>query len=212
MSLKDLQTKVGTTADGSFGPGTIKAAMEFFKLSPERAAHFFGQCAHETGEFKLFLENLNYSADGLRKIFGKYFPTTASTTGYARNPEKIANKVYSSRMGNGNEASGDGWKFRGRGALQTTGKSNYQALSTHLGKPEIMDNPDSVATLYAFEAALFYFSKNNLWRYCDIVNDKNITLVSKAINIGNALSKAIPHGLDDRIAKTKKYYEYAKRK
>ena len=122
MSLKSLQEKIGVTADGSFGPGTMKAAMAFYKFTPIRAAHFFAQTAHETGEYKLFSENLNYSAQGLQGTFGKYFPGTLEES-YARNPEKIANRVYADRMGNGNEASGDGWKYRGRGALQLTGKS-----------------------------------------------------------------------------------------
>ena len=206
MSLKDLQTKIGTKPDGDFGPGTIKAAMAFFKLSPERAAHFFGQCSHETGGFALFIENLNYSADGLRNTFGKYFPENAPALalGYARKPEKIANRVYANRMGNGNEATGDGWKYRGRGALQTTGKFNYQALSEHLGKPEIMSNPDLVATEYSFEAALFYFAKNGLWKNCDKVDDEHILKITKAVNGG-------VNGLSDRVAKTKKYYEYAKK-
>ena len=99
MSLKSLQTKIGVTADGAFGPGTLKAAMAYYKLSPERAAHFFAQTGHETGEFKLFTENLNYSVDGLKKIFPKYFPGTLAE-GYARNPERIANLVYGNRMGN----------------------------------------------------------------------------------------------------------------
>ena len=129
MSLKSLQGKIGVTADGSFGPGTMKAAMTYYKLTPTRAAHFFAQTAHETGEYRLFSENLNYSASGLQGIFGKYFPGTLEES-YARNPEKIANRVYADRMGNGNEASGDGWKYRGRGALQLTGKANYQAFAT----------------------------------------------------------------------------------
>ena len=204
MSLKDFQTKIGTTPDGDFGPGTIKAAMAFYKLSPERAAHFFGQCSHETGEFQLFEENLNYSADGLKRIFGKYFTADSLALGYARKPERIANRVYANRMGNGNESTGDGWKYRGRGALQTTGKSNYKALSEHLNKPEILTNPDIVETLYAFDAALFYFSKNGLWVNCDVVDDAHILKVSKAVNGGT-------NGLEDRVKKTKLYYAYAKK-
>ena len=117
MSLKTLQTKLGLTADGAFGPGTMKAAMKLYNLTPERAAHFFAQTGHETGDFKVYNENLNYSAQGLQGIFGKYFPGNLEES-YARQPEKIANRVYASRMGNGDEASGDGWKFRGRGAIQ----------------------------------------------------------------------------------------------
>jgi putative chitinase len=136
MSVRALQTKIGATPDGVFGPATMKAAMVFYKLSAVRAAHFFGQTSHETGGFRTFSENLNYSAAGLKKIFKKYF-NDLTALAYARNPEKIANKVYGNRMGNGVEASGDGWKFRGRGALQLTGKSNYEAFAKYLGKPEI---------------------------------------------------------------------------
>lgn len=203
MSLKALQTKIGVTADGAFGPGTMKKAMEFYKLTPVRAAHFFAQTAHETGGFKLFSENLNYSADGLQKIFGKYFPGNLEES-YAKQPEKIANRVYASRMGNGDEKSGEGWKFRGRGALQLTGKSNYQNFADYLKKPEIMANPDLVATEYAFESAMFFFDRNKLWSICDKgINDAAILELTKRINGGT-------HGLEDRNQKTKKYYEYVK--
>lgn len=198
MSLVALQKKIGVTADGAFGPGTLKAAMAFYKMTPVRAAHFFAQTAHESGNFKAFSENLNYSADGLQKIFGKYFDA-ASAAKAARNPEKIANKVYANRMGNGNEASGDGWKYRGRGALQLTGKDNYKAFADYLKKPEIMDNPDLVATEYSFESAIFFFEKNKLWAICDQgINDAAITSLTKRINGGT-------HGLDDRKEKTKKF-------
>jgi putative chitinase len=205
MSLKSLQTKIGVTADGAFGPGTMKKAMEFYKLTPVRAAHFFAQTAHESGNFKAFSENLNYSADGLNKIFPKYFKNAGrDANAYARNPEKIANVVYASRMSNGDEASGDGWKFRGRGALQLTGRANYQAFSEYLGKPEIMTNPDLVATEFSFESAMFFFERNKLWAICDQgINDAAILALTKRINGGT-------HGLDDRNQKTKKYYEYVK--
>ena len=137
MSLKSLQTKIGVTSDNSFGPGTLKVAMNYYKLTPERAAHFFAQTAHETGEYKLFSENLNYSKDGLLKTFSKYFGAGVLVESYAKNPEKIANRVYGNRMGNGDETSGDGWKYRGRGALQLTGKANYQKFADYLKKPEI---------------------------------------------------------------------------
>ena len=203
MSLKNLQTKIGVTADGSFGPGTMRAAMAFFKLTPLRAAHFFGQTSHETGDFTIFTENLSYSAQGLKGTFPKYFPGNLSEI-YARQPEKIANHVYCNRMGNGNEASGDGYKFKGRGALQTTGKQNYTALAKHLAIPEILTNPDLVATQYAFESALFFFESNKLWSICDQgINDNSILALTKRINGGT-------HGLDDRKLKTKKYYEYVK--
>jgi putative chitinase len=201
MSIQALQTKIGVKADGDFGPTSYKAACKFFNLTPERGAHFFGQTEHETGGFKLFVENLNYSADGLKKIFPKYFPGNMADL-YARQPEKIANRVYASRMGNGDEKSGDGFKFRGRGALQLTGKDNYTAFSKHLNKPEILTNPDLVATLYAFESAMFFFDKNKLWSICDQgVDDATILALTKRVNGGT-------HGLDDRELKTKKYYGY----
>jgi len=203
MSLKTLQTKLGLTADGAFGPGTMKAAMKLYNLTPERAAHFFAQTGHETGDFKVYNENLNYSAQGLQGIFGKYFPGNLEES-YARQPEKIANRVYAYRMGNGDEASGDGWKFRGRGAIQLTGKDNYTQFSKHINKPEILTNPDIVSTDYSFESALFFFDKNKLWSICDQgVNEATILALTKRVNGGT-------NGLEDRKAKTLKYYGYVK--
>ena len=203
MSLQNLQTKLGLTPDGVFGPGTMKAAMVHFKLTPIRAAHFFGQISHETAGFKAFSENLNYSAAALKGTFGKYFPGNLADL-YARQPEKIANHVYCNRMGNGDEASGDGWKFRGRGALQTTGRVNYMALAKHLSIPSIIATPDLVATDYAFESAIYFFESNNLWTICDKgISDAIIGEVTHKINGGT-------NGLEERILLTKKYYEYTK--
>lgn len=197
--LAALQTKCGVTADGKWGPGTYKAARSFFRLTNNQAAHFFGQCAHESGNFKTFSENLNYSADGLTKIFKRYFPTVASTAGYARNPEKIANKVYSNRMGNGPESSGDGWKYRGRGPIQLTGKDNYTAFAAAVGRPDILINPDIVAGELAFESALWFFRKNGLLEVSNRgVTDAVITQITRRVNGGT-------HGLDDRIKKTKQF-------
>ncbi len=201
MSLIKLQEKIGVKPDGSFGPTTIKKAMEYFKMTPERAAHFFGQTAHETGGYHLFSENLNYSATGLKTTFGKYFPKTLSED-YARQPVKIGSRVYANRMGNGDEASKDGYTFRGRGALQTTGKANYQAFADYLKKPEIMTNPDLVANEYSFESALFFFEKNKLWLIADKgVNDETIVNITKKINGGI-------NGLEERMSLTKRYYEW----
>ena len=204
MRLKSLQAKIGVGADGAFGPGTLKAAMAYYKMTPERAAHFFAQTAHESGNFKAFAENLNYGASGLTTTFKKYFTTTEKALLYERKPEKIANLVYGNRMGNGDEASGDGFKFRGRGALQLTGKDNYKVFSEYLKKPEIMTNPDLVATEYAFESAIFFFDRNKLWDICDKgVNKDTILALTKRINGGT-------HGLADREEKTLKYYGYLK--
>lgn len=203
MSLVNLQKKIGVSADGAFGPGTFKRASAFYKLSPNRAAHFFAQTAHESGNFKTFSENLNYSAKGLRSTFGKYFPTNLSAQMYARQPERIANRVYANRMGNGPESSGDGWKYRGRGALQLTGKFSYQAFADYIGRPDIMKNPDLVATELCFESALWFFDRNKLWSICDRgVNESAIVALTKRVNGGL-------HGIDDRRAKTKKYRTWA---
>ena len=199
MSLINLQKKIGVTADGAFGPGTFKAAAAYYKLSPDRAAHFFAQTAHESGNFKAFSENLNYGAKGLRGTFDKYFQTNAIAKAYERQPQRIANRAYANRMANGDEASGDGWKYRGRGALQLTGKANYSEFAKYVNRPDVMTNPDLVATELAFESALWFFDKNKLWSICDQgINDAAILALTKRINGGT-------HGLDDRKAKTKKY-------
>jgi len=200
-ALQKLQEKIGVEPDGSFGPATLKAAMKHYGLTPERTAHFFGQTAHETGGYAIFSENLNYSAQGLKGTFGKYFPGNLAEL-YARQPVKIASKVYANRMGNGNEESREGYFFRGRGALQTTGKEGYQLFSDSIHKPEIMVNPDLVATDYAFESALFFFNNNHLWAICDKgVNDATILAITKKINGGT-------NGLDERSSLTKRYYSW----
>jgi putative chitinase len=177
-------------------------AAKFGITTPLRLAHLLGQCSHESGNFKVLKENLNYSADGLKKIFGKYFPGNLNES-YARQPQKIANRVYSSRMGNGNEASGDGFRFAGRGAIQLTGKDNYAAFDKFVDD-DIMTNPDLVATKYSLMSAAWFFWKNSLWSLCDKGIDKaSITLVTKRVNGGH-------HGLEDRIQKTTKFYELLK--
>lgn len=159
--------------------------------SPLRLSHFLSQCAHESGNFKFVRENLNYSADGLRKIFPKYFPTLEAANKYARQPEKIANKVYGNRMGNGDEASGDGFKFRGRGYIQLTGKDNYAAFDKFVDD-DIMANPDLVATKYPLTSAAFFFHKNKLWDVCDKGHTHDVVVaVTKRVNGGT-------HGLEDR--------------
>ena len=173
----------------------LPIAIEKFGINtPLRLAHFLAQCSHESGDFKLLRENLNYSTDGLLKIFPKYFPSIAIAQQYARNPEKIANKVYANRMGNENEASGDGFKFRGRGFIQLTGKDNYKALGTFL-QEDLLHDPELVATKYPLTSAGFFFQKNGLWAICD-KGDTNevVTLVTKRVNGGTI-------GLDDRIKK-----------
>jgi putative chitinase len=173
-------------------------AAKFGITNVLRLAHFLSQCGHESGGFKAVNENLNYSADGLKKIFPKYFPGNISES-YARNPEKIANKVYSSRMGNGDESSGDGWKYKGAGYIQLTGKSNYAAFDKFV-EDDILGNPSLVATKYPLASAAFFFQSNGLWSICDKgADDSTVTAVTKRVNGGTI-------GLADRLKHFKEYY------
>jgi putative chitinase len=264
--VKKLQTKLGLTPDGSFGPNTEKKVKEWqqtngltadgivgsgtwtkmFGESPQvvkedvvitpveglnieklkgtipdtvisqiaetakkfnitnnlRLAHFLAQCAHESGSFKFVSENLNYSADGLKKTFGKYFPGTLAES-YAKQPEKIASRVYGGRMGNGDESTKEGFKFRGRGYIQLTGKSNYVKFTQFIGE-DCVGNPDLVATKYPLASAAFFFNNNSLWSICDKgADDATVTAVTKRVNGGT-------NGLADRISKFKKYYNLLK--
>ena len=259
--VKKLQEKLGTTADGSFGPGTEKLVKEWqssngltpdgivgdgtwskmfgsiqtnstpvsipnseFKLEklkghipdsviaqiPDtakkfnitnvlRLAHFLSQCGHESGGFKAVSENLNYSADGLKKVFGKYFPGDLALS-YAKQPEKIASRVYANRMENGDEASKEGYKFRGRGYIQLTGKGNYKNFTKFIGE-DCIENPDLVATKYPLASAAFFFDSNKLWSICDKgADDATVTAVTKRVNGGTI-------GLVDRIKHFKEYYK-----
>ena len=264
--VKKLQTKLGLTPDGSFGPNTEKKVKEWqqangltadgivgsgtwtkmFGEAPQvvkedvvitpveglnieklkgtipdtviaqiaetakkfnitnnlRLAHFLAQCAHESGAFKFVSENLNYSADGLKKTFGKYFPGTLAES-YAKQPEKIASRVYGGRMGNGDESTKEGFKFRGRGYIQLTGKANYVKFTQFIGE-DCTSNPDLVANKYPLASAAFFFNNNNLWSICDLgSSDDVVTKVTKRVNGGT-------NGLADRITKFKKYYSLLK--
>ena len=265
--VKQLQQKLGLTADGSFGTGTEKAVKDWqtanglkadglvgdgtwskmfgvsapvvtpvsnvvippseFKLeklkghvpdaviaqipntalkfnitNPLRLAHFLAQCGHESGGFKAVSENLNYSAKGLVGTFGKYFNSTTAAQ-YERKPEMIASKVYGGRMGNGDEASKEGYKFRGRGYIQLTGKSNYTNFTKFIGE-DCIANPDLVATKYPLASAAFFFDSNKLWSICDLgSSDDVVTKVTKRVNGGTI-------GLPDRIKHFKEYYSLLK--
>lgn len=177
-------------------------AAKFGITNTLRLAHFLAQCGHESGGFKAVQENLNYSADGLKKIFGKYFPGNLNES-YARQPEKIAARVYASRMGNGDEASKEGFKFRGRGYIQLTGKSNYASFDKFV-EDDIMANPDLVATKYPLASAAWFFNNNKLWSICDQgATDAVVTSVTKRVNGGTI-------GLADRIKHFKEYYNLIK--
>ena len=141
-------------------------AAKFQINTPLRLAHFLAQCGHESGGFRVTQENLNYSAKGLMGIFKKYFPTEAIANAYQRNPQKIANKVYANRMSNGDEASGDGFKFRGRGYIQLTGRANYTEFGKSIGE-DITNNPDIVSGKHALLSAAWFWSKNGLNKMAD---------------------------------------------
>ena len=174
-------------------------AAKFNITNNLRLAHFLAQCGHESGGFKAVSENVNYSAAGLKGIFGKYFPGNLAES-YARNPQKIASRVYGGRMGNGPEATGDGYKFRGRGFIQLTGKNNYTQFSKFIGE-DCVANPDLVATKYPLASAAFFFDSNKLWAICDKGADNaTITAVTKRVNGGTI-------GLADRIKHFNEYYK-----
>ena len=178
----------------------IPETAEKFQINtPLRLAHFLSQCSHESAGFKVFQENLNYSASGLKNIFSKYFPGNLNES-YARQPQKIASRVYGGRMGNGVESTGEGYKFRGRGALQTTGKENYKKLGNFLGV-DLIDNPDLVATKYQLSSAAFFFESNKLWSICDKgATSDVVTQLTKRINGGTI-------GLTDRIKHFNEFYK-----
>lgn len=162
----------------------LNSILKNRKITNQQLAAFLAQCSHESGGFTLTAENLNYSAKGLLKTFGKYF-NESNVNNYARQPEKIANKVYANRMGNGSELSGDGWKYRGRGYCQVTGKASYQNFDATV-TDDITNNPDLVATKYPLQSSFWYFDSNKLWGISDF---KTLT---KRINGGL-------NGYDERL-------------
>jgi putative chitinase len=261
--VKQLQAKLGLTADGSFGAGTeaavkkwqaangltadgavgagtwakmfpttapvapsvttgkmdvsklkghvsdavlsqIPEVMEKFQINtPLRLCHFLAQCGHESNNFKATQENLNYSAKGLLGIFKKYFPTEAKALEYERKPEKIANLVYGGRMGNGAEASGDGFKYRGRGFIQLTGKDNYSAFNKSVTE-DVVANPDLVATKYPLLSAAWYWNSRNLNASADKGDTEAVvTEITKKVNGGTI-------GLADRLKHFKEYLSFLK--
>jgi putative chitinase len=198
MNLDKLKKKLDTSVMSQ-----IPEVMEKFGINtPLRLAHFLSQCAHESGNFRVTEENLNYSSRGLLGVFPKYFDATTAEL-YARKPEKIANIVYASRMGNGDKSTGDGWKFRGRGYIQLTGRSNYIEFSKAINEDMTM-NPDTVAKKYPMLSAAWFFSKNKLNEIADKGdNIDTVTMITKRINGGTI-------GIEDRIKKFREYYELLK--
>jgi putative chitinase len=163
--------------------------------TPERVAAFIAQCAHESGGFKFLTENLNYKAESLLKVFPKYFKTLDEARAYEKQPERIANKIYANRMGNSDEASGDGWRYRGRGLIQLTGHDNYAFFAGSLGIP-VEEAAEYLQTFEgAVQSACFFWESNNLNQWAD---KRDILTLTKRINGGTI-------GLADR----QKHYDHA---
>jgi len=194
-----LQTKLKLKADGEIGRISFGALRMEWDLTPIQLCHFLGQCEHETGGFTVWEENLNYSSDGLLKIFPKYYPDKLLAIKHARKPSLIANHVYGGRMGN--NQPNDGWHFKGRGAIQLTGRTNYRLFAEYIKDQDIMALPNKVANEYAFDSALWYFKERNLFNRCLDLSEQTITTVSKVVNGGT-------NGLQDRINKTKQYEKF----
>jgi putative chitinase len=202
--VERFQKENGLLVDNKIGKNTLLKMKDVFRLpSVEATAHFVGQLDHETAGFTLDRENLNYSVNGLLTVFRKYFPNEDVARSYARQPEKIANRVYANRMGNGDERSGDGWKYRGRFSIQTTGKNNYTLLSLYLKDPQVLTDPDKVIQKHYWNAAIFFFESNNLFTLTKKVDIDSITKLTRRINGGT-------NGISDRINKTMKYWEILK--
>ena len=229
-AVKEFQRKNGLSADGIVGPNTfdmmvaepeaveidlskldghipsevvaqIPDTMKKFGIhTPLRLAHFLAQCGHESAGFKATEENLNYSDKALRAVFGKYFPTDELASEYARQPEKIANRVYANRMDNGDEESGDGWKYRGRGYIQLTGKHNYSKFNESV-EDDVVETPEFVKDKYPLLSAAWFWSSNGLNRLADGGSDEEtVTKITKRVNGGTI-------GLEDRIKHFKEYHE-----
>ena len=196
----------------AFAPALKNTAAELVEIlnaspinTPLRQAHFLAQAAHESTLFSKTTENMNYSADGLKNTFSKYFQTPEIRAEYARKPERIGNRAYANRNGNGPESSGDGYKYRGRGYLQLTGLNNYYNFSkAYYNDDRIVKNPELVAEpIDAMKSSIWYWTRNNVNKWADM---DDVLAVSRLINLGNANSKGTPNGMADR----KKYLTKAK--
>lgn len=194
----DLNRLKGTIPDSVISE--IPTVADKFKINTLlRLTHFLSQCSHESGGFKHVRENLNYSAKGLLTVFPKYFTQLGLAEAYARKPEKIASKVYSDRMGNGSESTGDGWIYRGRGYIQLTGKSNYSKFDRFVDE-DIVKNPDLVATKYPLLSAAWFFGVNGINAIADRgATPNDVKSVTKRVNGGY-------NGLADRQQYFDKYY------
>ncbi len=210
--IQIYQQSKGLKPDGVIGKITLAEIKKDCNIATDiQLAHFMGQCHHETGGFRVSSENLNYTtAESITRIFRHDFDTNKDrqinsveldvARRFIRKPIELANFVYANQNGNGNVASGDGWRFRGRGAIQLTGRANYQAFANYVKDQEVMTNPDIVSTKYFFKSADFFFDRNNLWVIANRgISNEVITALTRRVNGGT-------HGLDDRIVQTNFYH------
>lgn len=208
--LRRLQAKCGCTPDGSFGPNTARGIMKYYEMSPERTAHFLGQVVVESMNFQAVEENLNYSVDALMRYFGRYFDNRIEAKAYSRNPRALANYVYmdknrTAKSKLGNVHPNDGFNFRGRGFVQVTGRANVEKFAKDMVLPEVVENPDLIATEYPMESAIWYFnSRRGLWKLCDgDVTEKSCREITKKVNGGY-------NHVKERTAETFKIYGWVK--
>jgi len=189
--LTQIMPKAKAENIAKYSPALNRQMAKYEINSPMRVAHFIAQIAHESGSFNYSSENLNYSASALRAVFGKYYPTDEAAQEHHRQPEKIANRVYANRMGNGDEASGHGWRYRGRGLIQLTGTENYTNCGKGIGL-DLIGNPDQLATDAdaAVAASGWFWDMRGLNAYAD---KDDVLTITKRINGGT-------NGLDDREA------------
>lgn len=196
MNLEKLKTGIPASVFEQ-----IPEVMAKFQINtPLRLAHFLSQCAHESINFTAVRENLNYQhADSVMRVFKKYFPTVQLAQQYTKNPAKLGSRVYASRMGNGPEESGEGFKYRGRGYIQLTGKVNYAAFDKVVDENVVAD-PDIVATKYPMLSAAWFWNTRNLNKLADAgATTADVEKITRVINGGT-------NGLPDRIAKFNKFY------
>ena len=199
--IQHLQKIVGAATDGVIGNETLSKFKTRFKVpSKAMVAHFFGNVHHESGGFSISEESGMYSAQRLLQVFPKYFKSIAEAQQFANKPEAIFNRTYGGRMGN--DMPGDGWKYRGRGAIQTTGKWSYDRLGKFVGS-DLVNNPDLVSTEYYWESAIFYFNDRKLWNLTSDVSEPSIQLIRRRINGGL-------NGLDDTRKWVNHYFNLMK--
>ena len=197
-AMKVLQAKCGVSADGDFGPNTARAIAKHYDLKPERAAHLLGQASHESGGFKLTRENLNYSAERMCQIWPNRFKSLEAAAPFARNPKALAEKTYLNRMGNDTPEKAS--LYIGRSFLQLTGYDNHKAFAHDMNRPDVLTDPSLLESELAFEGALWFFQKNDLFKIADEgVNDDTIKRITKRVNGGY-------HGLEHRTEETNKIY------